>query len=99
MPSTTDLEVQNLLKEVEVYLDARNLVKNTYESRVADDFSPIELFSLNEPDISKVLAYFLDPKAAHAQGTLFLDSSVTLFRNCLPFLKPVYPICCRNRLN
>ena len=73
MPTTTNLEVQNLLKEVQVYLDARKLVKSNYESRVADDFSPIELLSLNEPDISKVLAYFLDPKAAHAQRTLFLD--------------------------
>lgn len=73
MPTTTNLEVQNLLKEVQVYLDARKLVKSNYESRVADDFSPIELLSLNEPDVSKVLAYFLDPKATHAQGTLFLD--------------------------
>lgn len=85
MPSTTDLEVQNLLKEVQVYLDARKLVKSNYESRVADDFSPIELFSLNEPDISKVLAYFLDPKAAHAQGTLFLDE----FCNAVQKLSPL----------
>lgn len=84
MPTTTNLEIQNLLKEVEVYLNAKKLVKNNYECRVADDFSPIELFSPNEPDISKVLAYFLDPRAAHAQGTLFLDEFCNAVRKLSP---------------
>ena len=85
MPITTNIEVQNLLREVAVYLNAKKLVKSNYESRLADDFSPIELLSLNEPDISKVLAYLLDPKASHAQGTLFLDE----FCNTVQKLSPI----------
>ncbi len=84
MQTTTNLEVHNLLKEVQIFLDAKKLVKNNYESRVADDFSPIELFSPNEPDISKVLAYFLNPKAAHAQGTLFLDEFCNIVQKLSP---------------
>ena len=84
MPITTNIEVQNLLKEITVYLNAKKLVKSNYESRLADDFSPIELLSLNEPDISKVLAYLLDPKASHAQGTLFLDEFCNTVRNLSP---------------
>ena len=84
MPITTNIEVQNLLKEITVYLNAKKLVKSNYESRLADDFSPIELLSLNELDISKVLAYLLDPKASHAQGTLFLDEFCNTVRNLSP---------------
>lgn len=73
MPTICEHEIQNLLKQVEVYINAKKLVKANYEPRLAEDFSPIELFSINEMDISKILAYFLNPRASHAQGTLFLD--------------------------
>lgn len=64
--------VKHLLDQAGVLVKAKELVKINYESRLAPNFSPIVLFNLHETDLSSVIAYFLDPKAAHAQGSLFL---------------------------
>ena len=64
--------VKHLLDQAGVLVKAKELVKINYESRLAPNFSPIVLFNLHENDLSSVIAYFLDPKAAHAQGSLFL---------------------------
>ena len=65
--------IERLLEKVSTLLKAQAIVKENYESRVADDFAPIDLFSPNEPTLSAVLAYLLNPRQGHGQGTLFLD--------------------------
>lgn len=65
--------IERLLEKVSTLLNAQAIVKANYESRVADDFAPIDLFSPTEPTLSTVLAYLFNPRQGHGQGTLFLD--------------------------
>lgn len=65
--------IELLLNKVSSLLEAQALVKENYEARVTDDFSPIDLFAPDEPTLSSVLAYLLNPKQGHGQGSLFLN--------------------------
>lgn len=51
-------------------------------SRTADDFEPISLLRPKEPDLSRVLAFLLNPRETHEQGTLFLSAFCRALLSC-----------------
>ena len=73
-------QVSQLLQVVKTLLNAQELNRANYAARLAENFAPIRLFHPDEPDISRVLAFLLDPKESHDQGDLFLDAFCQLLR-------------------
>ena len=78
-------DVSQLLQVVKALLNAEKLNQANYASRLAENFAPISLFNPGETDISRVLAFLLNPKERHEQGELFLDAFCQLLRK-LPVL-------------
>ena len=63
-----------LLAQVGALRLAEEKAKRSFRSRTADDFEPISLLRPQEPDLSRVLAFLLNPRETHGQGTLFLSA-------------------------
>lgn len=66
--------IQALLSEVAALIRVQNHYEQKYAPILVPNFQPFELFRIDEPTISKILAFLLDPKANHKQGTLFLNA-------------------------
>ncbi|WP_418713681.1 PD-(D/E)XK nuclease family protein [Akkermansia sp.] len=47
-------------------------IRETYNKDIAFDFNPINLFKIDENQISSIIAFFLNPEENHAQGDVFL---------------------------
>lgn len=71
-----------LLAQVRALRLAEENAKRSSRSRTADDFEPISLLRPLEPDLSRVLAFFLNPQEAHEQGTLFLSAFCRSLQSC-----------------
>jgi len=63
----------SLLQAVALRLASLREYRAMYDRELALSFDPIRQFwGLSENTSSAILAYFLDPKASHAQGNVFL---------------------------
>lgn len=71
-----------LLAQVWALRLAEENAKRSSRSRTADDFEPISLLRPLEPDLSRVLAFLLNPQEAHEQGTLFLSAFCRSLQSC-----------------
>jgi len=75
---------QNLFQVSSLYL-VNDLLEIDKQSRVKNmesscDFNMLELFDIGENQHSYLLAYFLNPNAAHGQGHLFLNIFLDLLK-------------------
>lgn len=57
------------------------------DAEIPLEFNPFTLFNLHEMSVSKILAFLLNPKASHAQGTLYLDAFINLIKRTSLFSK------------
>lgn len=71
-----------LLAQVGALRLAEEKAKRSFRSRTADDFEPISLLRPQEPDLSRVLAFLLNPRETHGQGTLFLSAFCRSLQSC-----------------
>lgn len=71
-----------LLAQVRALRLAEENAKRSSRSRTADDFEPISLLRPLEPDLSRVLAFLLNPQETHEQGTLFLSAFCRSLQSC-----------------
>lgn len=71
-----------LLAQVRALRLAEENDKRSSRSRAADDFEPISLLRPLEPDLSRVLAFLLNPQETHEQGTLFLSAFCRSLQSC-----------------
>ena len=71
-----------LLAQVRALRLAEENAKRSSRSRAADDFEPISLLRPLEPDLSRVLAFLLNPQETHEQGTLFLSAFCRSLQSC-----------------
>lgn len=61
---------------------AEEKAKRSSRSRTADDFEPISHLRPQEPDLSRVLAFLLNPRETHEQRTLFLTTFCRSLQSC-----------------
>lgn len=71
-----------LLAQVEALRIAEDHAKRANQTRSAENFNPIPLFHPSEPDLSRVLAFLLNPQESHDQGTLFLSAFCRTIQSC-----------------
>lgn len=71
-----------LLAQVGTLRLAEEKAKRSFRSRTADDFEPISLLRPQEPDLSRVLAFLLNPRETHEQGTVFLSAFCRSLYSC-----------------
>lgn len=71
-----------LLAQVRALRLAEENAKRSSRSRTANDFEPITLLHPREPDLSHVLAFLLNPRETHEQGTLFLSAFCRSLQSC-----------------
>lgn len=57
-------------------IKAHRAIRSSYNKEIAFDFNPINLFKINENQISSIIAFFLNPKENHGQGDAFLRSFI-----------------------
>lgn len=73
------MSIAQLLQRVRDGQQASARAQAIYASRLAPAFSPFDFIAPDEMKLSQLLAWLLDPKGSHAQGTLFLCSYVRRF--------------------
>ena len=76
-----------LLEQVKKLRLEEENAKRSAHSRTAEDFEPISLLRPLEPDLSRVLAFLLNPRETHEQGTLFLSAFCGSLQSCRSCLK------------
>jgi hypothetical protein len=71
--------VERLLVAVSARTSALASARSAYAERLAPDYNVFDFISGRELQLSKVLAWLLDPKGNHAQGSRFLEAFVAAF--------------------
>lgn len=74
--------VELLLAQVEALRLAEENAKRSSRSRTAENFEPVSLFQPLEPDLSRLIAFLLNPQETHDQGELFLTAFCRALRSC-----------------
>lgn len=64
--------VSGLLDAVHRIINAHRIARELYLHRFSPDFSAFDFIEPDELQLSKILAWFLDPHQTHGQGGLFL---------------------------
>lgn len=64
--------VRRLLDRVRDQASALAQARKLYEHRLAPEFNPFEFIETGEVQLSRLIAWFLDPRGKHGQGTSFL---------------------------
>jgi PD-(D/E)XK nuclease superfamily len=66
------MEMEELLSRVSYIQDAAENARRLYQDRLAPDFSPFNFIVNDEMQLSRILAWALDPNGTHGQGDRFL---------------------------
>lgn len=67
-----EAQIRDFFARVRGIAEATRLAGSAIARAVAPRFCPVALFYPNETDLSRVLAFLIDPTANHGQGTMFL---------------------------
>lgn len=59
-------EIELLLAQAASLVKAQELAQRIYAPQLAEDFCPLDLFDIQEMDIPRILAFFLNPRENHA---------------------------------
>lgn len=78
----TCVTMQNISQQLNLLTKKIEEAKKNFNKDVEIplEFNPFTLFNLHEMSISKILAFLLNPKESHAQGTLYLDAFIKLIK-------------------
>jgi hypothetical protein len=66
------VNVHIFLASVRARLDSVARAKEAYQRTLSPDFNPLLIIGLGENKMSSILAFLLDPKQTHGQGSAFL---------------------------
>ncbi len=71
--SKIEANVEVFLQGLRAGTESLRRVMETYNEKVAFDFNSVRFFQPDENRLSRILAFFLDPRANHGQGSTFLN--------------------------
>lgn len=64
--------ISNFYTTIQTKIKATNEVRNQYGKLLSPDFNVFDFWYIDENKTSEILAHFLNPKASHHQGDIFL---------------------------
>jgi len=72
-------DIEKVLIIIKSKIKTHNEFKRAYNKQLAFDFNMLNFFSVGENKVSEILAFFLDKKASHGQGDIFLVEFLNQF--------------------
>ncbi|RZJ86286.1 MAG: hypothetical protein EOO20_18600 [Chryseobacterium sp.] len=75
-----DFKVITFFREVKYKGELQSKLDEVYRKTSLLDFNPLNFVKWNENKVSEIIAFFLDPHAAHGQGDLYLKMFVEYFK-------------------
>ncbi len=76
-------KTKDLLANVRARIDSYNKFKKLYNEQLAFDFNSLSLFKINENNMSRIIAFFLDKNESHGQGDKFLKVFVEFIKEII----------------
>ncbi|MCT4600954.1 MAG: PD-(D/E)XK nuclease family protein [Marinifilaceae bacterium] len=66
------MDVNKFFSNIKEEISVNKRFREQYSSLLSPDFYALDLFKINENQVSKIIAFCLDPKETHGQGNKFL---------------------------
>src|SRR6056297_3615941 len=74
-----DTQIKDFFSLADTKIKLTKQVKQLYSKELAPNFNLFNFWWLDENTISKILAFFLDPRETHGQGDIYLKHFLTKF--------------------